>query len=504
MNQEVRKFLIDQCVKGEPIYYEVIGRLMKLDLNNQEDRNVLSKALGSISTFEHQKKRPLISSIAIYKPQSNRKISEDFTSVHGNGFYNLCEELGIGKSSKLAKEYYGFTQIEECKKFWQKAENYAAYYNLDEEKIIHNLDFFTTQEIEFLATWGGRVYDKNNEEHFAAKEYIKNSLGTKTKYWSEQLVKAIGGLDTYNRRIWSQRGWTETKEGKAQISQFKSYTWARIFRIGDKDKHIFFNVGIDGNSKNNSLGLFYKIDYYFEKSSNLDDNQMAIVKKNIPKELSWKLISKDELGDYDWNSLIEKTAGFISEHLNVYDRLIQLAWGDDSPEEVFTSFLRPQNPPENGIDVLPELNPNFAGVDKDFTKEAIENKEIGDAGEELVLQYEINRIKNGKHPDLAEEVKIEKDGKGYDILSFDENRNPKYIEVKTTRGKNLTPFYFSINEKLFAEKNPNKYFIYRLYNFDEESNTADFYEIQNINESLLMQPIAFKVYIKKRDKNMNQ
>ena len=60
------------------------------------------------------------------------------------------------------------------------------------------------------------------------------------------------------------------------------------------------------------------------------------------------------------------------------------------------------------------------------------------------------------------------------MLSFSENRKPKYIEVKTTPGKSLTPFHYSLNEKLFAEKNSEQYFIYRLYNYDEDSNTADF------------------------------
>ena len=32
MNKEVRKFVIDQCVKGQPIYYEDIGQITGIDL----------------------------------------------------------------------------------------------------------------------------------------------------------------------------------------------------------------------------------------------------------------------------------------------------------------------------------------------------------------------------------------------------------------------------------------------------------------------------------------
>ncbi|MEX2484560.1 MAG: DUF3883 domain-containing protein [Brumimicrobium sp.] len=484
MNQEVRKFLIDQCVKGQPIYYEAIGQILDLELGLESQRKILSKTLGEISAFEHKQGRPLISSIAIYKQKND----------HGYGFYSLCEELGIGKASKLSKELYGFTQIEKCKRFWHKPENYNAFAELADEETIHDLNFFTETEIDFLADWSDKVYDKDDTEHLAAKNYIMNSLGTKTQYWSNQLAMSIPSMDTFNWRMWSQKGWEDTPSGKVRVARFKPYTWARIFRKGDDNKGIFFTVGADGNGKE----LVYKLDYYFEKNSHLNAEQKEIVDKNIPKELRWKSISAFELDSYDWKSLLELTTSFISEHLHVYDRLIKLAWGDSQPEEVFSNFLRPQEPPKNGHPALPEYNSNFTGVDKDFIQESIDKKEIGDAGEALVKQYEVQRLKNIGHTDLADIVEIVKDGKGYDVLSFNEKRKPKYIEVKTTTGNSLTPFDYTINEKAFAEQNSESYLIYRLYNYDEETNTADFFVI-NALEELLLRPTTYKVYLKKKN-----
>jgi hypothetical protein len=77
MNQEVRKLLIDQCVKGQPIYYEEIGQILGLDLGLESQRQILSKTLGEISAFEHEQGRPLISSITIYKQKND----------HGYGFF---------------------------------------------------------------------------------------------------------------------------------------------------------------------------------------------------------------------------------------------------------------------------------------------------------------------------------------------------------------------------------------------------------------------------------
>lgn len=217
----------------------------------------------------------------------------------------------------------------------------------------------------FLADWSGKVYDKNNQEHVAAKNYIINSLGTKTQYWSNQLTRIIPGMDIFNWRMWGQKGWEDGPEGKIRVARFKHYTWGRIYRKGDAEKDIFFTVGVDNLSM------------------------------------------------------------------------------------------------------------------------------------ELVKKYKISRLKHMGHFDLADQVDIVKDGKGYDVLSFDENRKPKYIEVKTTIGSSLVPFDYTINEKLFAEQHSGAYFIYRLYNYNEENNTADFFIIDDLEASILMQPVTFKGYIKK-------
>lgn len=43
MNQKVRMFLIDQCIKEQPIYYEAIGQIIGLDLDLESQPQILSK-----------------------------------------------------------------------------------------------------------------------------------------------------------------------------------------------------------------------------------------------------------------------------------------------------------------------------------------------------------------------------------------------------------------------------------------------------------------------------
>jgi hypothetical protein len=100
--------------------------------------------------------------------------------------------------------------------------------------------------------------------------------------------------------------------------------------------------------------------------------------------------------------------------------------------------------------------------------------------------------------DLAAKVKIMRDGKGYDVLSFDKYGNKKFIEVKTTNASEFYPFNLSKNEIAFMRKYPTQYCIYRIYNYDESSNSGEYYEISgDIEAQLFLEPINFKVFIKR-------
>ena len=116
---------------------------------------------------------------------------------------------------------------------------------------------------------------------------------------------------------------------------------------------------------------------------------------------------------------------------------------------------------------------------EDYIENAIVKKEIGIEGELFVLNYEKNKLKRKGQEALANKVKhlsIENDGYGFDILSFDENGNEKYIEVKTTVQDLNTIFYMSENEYKKAKEIKN-YFIYRVFNFDLETKKGNIYAI---------------------------
>lgn len=100
------------------------------------------------------------------------------------------------------------------------------------------------------------------------------------------------------------------------------------------------------------------------------------------------------------------------------------------------------------------------------------NDSIGRAGEELVVQFERQRLwKAGekKLSDRVEQVSRTKgDGLGYDVLSFEKDGRERFIEVKTTQFGAMTPFFASRCEVEVSSELEKQYQLYRLYHFPKE------------------------------------
>src|SRR5690606_34914544 len=121
MNKEIRKLLIERAISDKPIYYSEIMKRLGLIGGVNEDHKELSKVLADISRFENQHNRPLLSSIATYSPETSRQKNGE---THGNGFYELAEELGKGKNAALKKRLYAIEQMAECREKWRNKEFY--------------------------------------------------------------------------------------------------------------------------------------------------------------------------------------------------------------------------------------------------------------------------------------------------------------------------------------------------------------------------------------------
>lgn len=133
----------------------------------------------------------------------------------------------------------------------------------------------------------------------------------------------------------------------------------------------------------------------------------------------------------------------------------------------------------------------------DYAKRDSNNRKLGLDGELLALEYEKRRLSNLGRDDLAKEIihtsVVQGDGAGYDILSYNEDGSPRYIEVKTTRGSLNTDFYMSPNEINFSEKCSSNFFLYRIYDFGEKDSVKFFILQGNVNNQLHRTPVNFRM-----------
>ena len=126
-----------------------------------------------------------------------------------------------------------------------------------------------------------------------------------------------------------------------------------------------------------------------------------------------------------------------------------------------------------------------------------ENKRIGDLGELFVIQLEREKLIKANKPKLAKKVAHHArdigDGLGYDVLSFDASGNEMFVEVKSTKSDKNTPFFITRNELERSKQEQENFYIYRVYNFNDEHITGDVLVIQGDASNLCIEAVNYKV-----------
>lgn len=140
---------------------------------------------------------------------------------------------------------------------------------------------------------------------------------------------------------------------------------------------------------------------------------------------------------------------------------------------------------------------SFRGRTVNFIQNGIENKRLGDLGELWVMKHEIDKLKEANKHNLIEKIKHtskdEGDGTGFDIQSFDKEGNKIFIEVKTTKGKKNSTFFITRNELEKSKIEKASYYLYRLYNYNEQFDTADLLVIKGDLTNLCEFPTTYKI-----------
>lgn len=170
------------------------------------------------------------------------------------------------------------------------------------------------------------------------------------------------------------------------------------------------------------------------------------------------------------SSLIDAVIGWLDQNKD---------WALRIPLSRSPGFSEGENlwigpPPTNSNAPEPEALPRLSNIAKlgDVAGRDERNHRLGEAGEARILAHERASLRSAGAHNLSEQVrwvsKLDGDGAGYDILSFEPSGREKLLEVKTTNGWERTPFYISRNELAVAEQNQKTWSLVRLWNFSQK------------------------------------
>ncbi len=218
-----------------------------------------------------------------------------------------------------------------------------------------------------------------------------------------------------------------------------------------------------------------------------------IVKDNELLKLHKQRITENEFFDKSFNILTQDVIYATVRHFERFDQPVK-------QEPVLERLVEVNKTITSKQDTV-----TFYGSSPNYIEREKENKRIGDLGEQLVMRYEEEKLKqlgSYKRPDYV--AKTKGDGEGYDILSFDELDEEIFIEVKTTTSHNDAPFYITKRELEKSINEQERFYLYRLYAFDEKEGTAKFYRLQGSLEYLCINSVLYKIIVEEKKPSENR
>lgn len=176
----------------------------------------------------------------------------------------------------------------------------------------------------------------------------------------------------------------------------------------------------------------------------------------------------------------------VETHLNQNRELYSSLTGEDivpqspSGEPLSESNLEFDEAPPSSEMSEPNLSEGIRRIVHRFEPPAerdARNRKLGKAGEERVFEFEKRRLYDIGRKDLSVRVcwvaRDKGDGYGYDILSFagvgDQAERERWLEIKTTTGPKITPFFITRNELSVSGQRPDIFRIIRLYDFGPQA-----------------------------------
>lgn len=208
----------------------------------------------------------------------------------------------------------------------------------------------------------------------------------------------------------------------------------------------------------------------------------------------WDPLSKNPV-HFTWRLLTWPLPSDVRAHFSAHIRPALSPLYHPEPEQTQPGTLTEGLPPK-ATQKTGKGGKGAKGGIIDWAAREQRNRDLGLAGELLVMAHEQKRLRDAGRNDLAarvEHVALSDSAAGYDILSFELDGGERFIEVKTTTGPASTPFYISENEVSVSRQLQELYWLYRVHSYSREKNSAAFY-VKNgdVSKGFELTPTTYK------------
>ncbi|MCS3627181.1 hypothetical protein GGP53_001022 [Salinibacter ruber] len=217
---------------------------------------------------------------------------------------------------------------------------------------------------------------------------------------------------------------------------------------------------------------FVKVEYLRELASDLDGRTKAAATRKfhnisaVLAELGYPHMQGYTTQSHYQKLLEDRVEEYLRQDHVLHDLLDEEAAGRPQEIQVPASPKRIMKPPPE--EKIPQESPRIA-KQIDYVERERRNRNLGKAGEEYVVELEERRLRHEDNPELAKQVEwvaeTRGDGLGYDVLSFENNGEERYVEVKTTKQGKSLPFYLTATELRFSREAGDRFYLYRLFDF---------------------------------------
>ncbi|HET9679759.1 MAG TPA: DUF3883 domain-containing protein [Gammaproteobacteria bacterium] len=152
-------------------------------------------------------------------------------------------------------------------------------------------------------------------------------------------------------------------------------------------------------------------------------------------------------------------------------------------------------PSPAGLQGLANLNWSpVIDTEVDFRKREARNYNLAMAGERFVLAYERARLREAGGKDMLDNIEWTSQNHGtdpgYDVKSFNEKGEDRFISVKTTNFGPRFPFALSVDEIAFSRQYPGQFALYRVFNF---AKGAKLFMLEGkLEDRLSLNPVVYR------------